>query len=60
MTTAEIIDTQAEIIEKQEAMIRQMALQLEMSEIWSKEVKEIQQLKNKLEGKAKASSLLAK
>lgn len=50
MTTAEIIEIQDEIINKQEFMIRQMALQLKISEIWSEEAKRIQKLKNRLEG----------
>nr|DAL50877.1 MAG TPA_asm: hypothetical protein [Caudoviricetes sp.] len=50
LTTAEIIEIQDEIINKQEFMIRQMALQLKISEIWSEEAKRIQKLKNRLEG----------
>lgn len=50
LTTAEIIEIQDEIINMQEFMIHQMALQLEISEIWSKEAKKIQRLKRKLEG----------
>lgn len=48
MTTAEIIDTQAEIIEKQEAMIQAMALQLDTVESWDKEIKNIEILKGRL------------
>lgn len=49
MTTAEIIDTQAEIIEKQEAMIQAMAIQLDTVESWDREIKNIEALKNRLE-----------
>lgn len=48
MTTAEIIDAQAEIIEKQEAMIQAMALQLDTVESWDAEIRKIERLKIKL------------
>lgn len=51
MTTAEIIDMQVEIIEKQEAMIQAMALQLDAVESWDKEIKNIETLKGRLEAR---------
>lgn len=49
MSTAEIIEIQDEIIEKQEAMIQAMALQLDAVEAWETEIKRIDTLKEKLE-----------
>lgn len=51
LITAEIIEIQDEIINKQEFMIHQMALQLDAAESWNKEEKCIEELKSKLEAR---------
>lgn len=52
LTTAEIIDIQAEIIKRQASMIRDMALQIDAIEAWDAEMKRIERLRMKLsEGK---------
>lgn len=47
-TTTEVIEAQAEIIKRQNRLIREMAMTIGQTEAWDKEIKNIEILKGRL------------
>ena len=48
-TTTEVIEAQAEIIERQNRLIREMAMTIGQTEAWDKEMERLKGLERKLE-----------
>lgn len=48
-TTTEVIEAQAEIIERQNRLIREMAMTIGQTEAWDKAMEQLKKLKQKLE-----------